>query len=87
MKKIILPVAAFAVLSLASCQKERTCTCTTTQTTNGNGSTSTDETMVGHVTKKEAKRVTNCYSYTQTETNTVLGTVYTTDTKVECKLK
>lgn len=70
----------FAVLSLSACKKERTCSCVTTTTPGG--STSTTETQ-SHLTKKEAKRVMHCYSYTKTET--VAGVSYTTT--AECEIK
>lgn len=52
MKKLILPVA-IALLTLASCKKDRTCTCTSThvsQTVNGVSQPITDS-----PTKKEMK--------------------------------
>ncbi|MES2681352.1 MAG: hypothetical protein V4635_15765 [Bacteroidota bacterium] len=85
MKKYILPIAVIALLS--SCRKDRTCTCTYTQTTNGTGYSGTGAQVVGHSTKREAKRIADCYSYKQTETETIKGTVYVTETVAECKLK
>lgn len=80
MKKNILFFILFAVISFSACKKERTCSCITT-TTPGS-STSTTETQ-SHLTKKNAKRVMNCYSYT--ESTTVAGTPYTKT--VECEIK
>lgn len=87
MKKYILPLFVIASLSLASCRKDRTCDCDVTYTTNGSGSSGTSSQMVGHSTKREAKRISDCYSYTETESETIMGTVYNYETKVECKLK
>jgi len=86
MKKYIFPIAVIASLSLASCRKDRTCSCTSTQTTNGTGVSGSSKQMVGHSNKREATRISDCYSYTQTETETILGTVYLTETSTECKL-
>lgn len=87
MKKIFIPIIAIASLSLASCQKERTCTCNTTQTVNGVGEASTSAVMVGHATKKEAKRMTDCYSANSKRTETIMGTIYNIEVKRECELK
>lgn len=87
MKKIILPIFAITLLSLASCRKDRTCECSTVVTTNGTGESSNSSQTVGHAKKREAKRLTDCYSYKETETETIMGTVYTKETVNDCKLK
>lgn len=87
MKTYILPLFVIASLSLASCRKERTCDCDITYTTNGQGISGSISQTVGHANKREAKRMTNCYSFTTSETETFQGTVYNTETKYDCKLK
>lgn len=87
MKNYILPLFVIASLSLASCRKDRTCECDFTSTQNGQGVSGTGSQTVGHATKREAKRIADCYSYTQSESETIQGTVYNYETKVECKLK
>lgn len=87
MKKYIFPIIAIASLSLASCRKDRTCSCDGTVTTNGTGSSVSGQQVVGHSTKHEAKKIAECYSYTETETQTIAGTVYNTETTVKCELK
>ena len=68
MKKSILFVIAVAVMSLASCKKDRTCTCVTS----GGGFSGTDIQTESHLTKKEAKRVLKCYSGTYTESGVIV---------------
>ena len=81
MKKNILFVLAVAMISFASCKKDRTCTCDTV--TNPGGSTTHTVDTESHLTKKEGMRVLNCYSYTTT--NTYGGVAVTTT--ATCTLK
>jgi uncharacterized membrane protein YoaK (UPF0700 family) len=87
MKKNILFLLAIAVMSLASCKKNRTCTCTTTTSPGSTSSTTID--TESHLTKKEAKRVLNCYSYTSTSSyvNPITGASTSVVTTVACTLK
>ena len=71
MRKIIL-VSAIALLSLASCKKDRTCTCTET----GNGGVNISTTTIVKSTKKTAK--VNCVSTRVVDNNEV----YTRDCKL-----
>jgi hypothetical protein len=72
MKKIILPIAAIALLSFASCKKDHTCTCTETSTEPGYVTT-TDTYTITEARKGDAR--VNCLStswvsntYTRTST-------------------
>ena len=61
MKKVTLfAVVAMAVLSLASCKKDRTCTCTITSSLGGGSSTTTS--VMTKVSKKTGQA--NCVSGT-----------------------
>ena len=86
MRTLILSVTVLAALAFTSCRKERTCTCKYTVTTNGSGSTFEDTETRDRVTKREAKRMTDCYSGKMTETETVGSQNFTTETVVECEL-
>lgn len=72
MKKIILPIAAIALLSFASCKKDHTCTCTNTSTAPGYV-TNTDTYTITEARKGDARvnclstsNVSNTYTYTST---------------------
>ncbi|HWY38009.1 MAG TPA: hypothetical protein VNY73_05590 [Bacteroidia bacterium] len=79
MKKItLLAVAAIAVLSMASCKKDRTCTCT--QTSPGGSSSYT--LVVTKVTKAGATQGA-CASGTTTETSGGTSYVITTSCTVK----
>ena len=87
MKKNILFLLAIAVMSLASCKKNRTCTCTSTSSPGGGSSTTID--TESHLTKKEAKRVLGCYSNTSTSSyvNPITGVSTSVVTTTTCTLK
>jgi hypothetical protein len=83
MKALYISAITILALSFTSCRKERTCECKITETTGNVTFTGSITTTRGYVTKKEAKRLTDCYSYTQTETNNG----QTETTTYECELK
>ncbi len=79
-KTILLGIAAVAMISFASCKKDRTCTCTTSTDVPGSTPTTSIKTQ-SHLTKKEGKRVLDCYSYTEVLTPTTYVKT------VDCKIK
>ena len=99
MKRVALFSLAFAALSLASCEKSRTCTCSSTATdvTSGGGSsnttTSTDSYVVTlpKASKKVAKGTMECMSRTEKTSNSYVtgGVTYTDDitTEFTCTIK
>jgi hypothetical protein len=79
MKKVtLLAVAAFAVLSMTSCKKDRVCTCTTTT----NGVVGTPQ-VVTYTKAKKSAAMANCLDASGTETYG--GTTYVSTR--DCTLK
>jgi hypothetical protein len=86
MKKIILfAVTAFAVVSMSSCKKTRTCTCTDTFTDASGSTTSTYSAVITKITKKGAAQGV-CASTTTTNTQTLGGVSYTSTDVVTCTI-
>jgi len=93
MKKVLF-IAAVAVVSLASCKKDRTCTCTTTSTQAG--STTTTKVTDYPKSKKSAARAACAISanalgrrqiFTETTHTDAVGTMPAYTTTETCVLK
>lgn len=84
MKKITLIVAAFGLISLASCKKDRVCACTNT-TTSSSGNVNTQE--AANITYKNM-RMSDAKSLCQKSTVVDVNSGGGTTTRVyDCKLK
>jgi hypothetical protein len=92
MKKVLL-IAAVAVVSFASCKKDRTCTCTTTTTTTtaGGGSTTSNTTTDTNIItatkarKGDVKKM--CIDSKTTQTDVIGSYTYTQDKVSTCSIK
>jgi hypothetical protein len=79
MKKVLF-IATLAVVSLASCKKDRVCTCTTTSSSG----TTTTATTYFKATKGDARLLCEMNS---SQTVTTAGSVSVTGDKTTCTLK
>ena len=85
MKKIILfAISAIAVLSMASCRKDRTCTCTRTYSSNQPGFSQPSDTSVNKLTKIKKKNAT-LYCTSSTDVSSQGGYTYTTTNTCDLK--
>ena len=82
MKKILF-ISMIALVSFASCKKDRTCTCTDSSTEPGYVST-TSITTYTEAKKGDARAA--CLSGTSTSTSTYVGGSTTTTTVATCSL-
>jgi hypothetical protein len=77
MKKLILPIAAIALLSFASCKKDHTCTCT--DSSDAPGYVAGDPQITTYTEAKKADARAACMSYSVVSNN------YTYTTTCELK--
>lgn len=85
MKKVILPIAAIALLSFASCKKDHTCSCTSVTSDGTNSTTTTQDITIIDAKKGDAKK--RCIDSKDVNTSTFGGVTITYTTTTTCELK